>query len=133
VGGGVPRFVKLSEISDTPPELWNAADPADLGEYGAADIGACPICVLLRPDADTSERFSDFFARYRGGPTGPNGARPVANNVILTHHLDQCRPLWFCIDNCCSRAKVPLALAVSLDHTERARRMAASKARATGA
>ena len=133
VGGGAPQFVTLSEISDTPPELWNAADPAGLGEYGAADIGACPICVLLRPDADTSERFSDFFARYRGGPTGPNGARPVANNVILTHHLDQCRPFWFCIDNCCSRAKVPLALAVSLDHTERARRMAASKARATGA
>jgi len=126
-GGGTPRFVTLSEISATPPELWNSADPAGLGEYGAADIGACPICVLLRPEADTSERFSEFFAKHRGGPTGPDGSRPVARNVLLTHTLDQCRPLWFCIDNCCSRGKVPLSLAESLDHAERARRLATSK------
>jgi hypothetical protein len=132
VGSAPARFVKLSEISATPPEIWNPADPNGLGEYGAADIGKCPICAILRPNVTTSQQFSAFFAANHGGPTRAGGQRPVPDHILLSHTVDQCRPFWFAIDNAASRERIPLALASSLDHEERARRLAASKARAEG-
>jgi hypothetical protein len=124
------RYVPLPEISAEPPEIWNPNDPTGRGEYGASDIGHCPVCVLVHPGADLSMKVAEFIAQNHGMPTGVNGPRPVPPNVTFSHHFDQCRHFWYCIDNACSRGRAPLALAVSLDRAERARRLAASKARA---